>query len=131
MRFFSNLKAFAPQELHDFTHPDGQHRLALAAVTGDAKTENIIGVARYAKIPDTDTAEFAIVVLDRYQGKGIGTDLMLELCNKARTLGLQRLEGVVLTSNHPMLRLMANLGFVSESDPADPSTRRVVKLLGS
>jgi acetyltransferase len=88
--------------------------------------ETEIGVARYVINPDGESCEFALVVADAWQHKGIGHRLMDALIDIARDKGLKTMEGEVLGSNRNMLGLVTELGFsVSEGD--EPSIRKVVK----
>ena len=61
----------------------------------------------------------------RQLGKGLGRLLMTALIDVARSRGLETMVGWVLATNTPMLRLDAELGFVSMPDE-DPYTRRMV-----
>lgn len=56
-------------------------------------------------------AEFAMIVADAWQAKGIGTALLRSLCRRAGALGYQELIGEVLAVNGPMLALATHLGF--------------------
>jgi acetyltransferase len=73
--------------------------------------------------------EFAIVVADAFQGKGLGSLLMQALMDSARAAGLQRIEGLVLSTNQRMLELMQALGFSVHAAAEDARLRRVVKQL--
>ena len=128
-RFMNTLRELSPEMLNRFTHPDPAREVALVALVGAADASREIGVARCVLGPDRDSAEFAIVVADAYQGKGLGSLLMRELMDHARAHGLARIEGLVLASNHRMLELMTVLGFDIETAPEDPRMRRVSKSL--
>ncbi len=56
---------------------------------------------------DPEAAEFAVVVADAWQGRGVARMLMTRLIDCARARGLKRLEGTVLRSNHNMLKFTA------------------------
>jgi acetyltransferase len=76
-------------------------------------------VARYIRAPDGDVAEFAIVVGDAWQGRGLGHAMMERLVAAARGNGVRRVEGAVLRANANMLRFVAGLGFAVRDDPED------------
>jgi GNAT superfamily N-acetyltransferase len=95
----------------NFTRIDYEHELALIAVVSEANHEKEIAVARYVKNPEGTSCEFAIVVADAWQHRGIGTRLMDCLMQVAKEQGLQIMEGFVLATNHRMLALMDALGF--------------------
>ena len=71
--------------------------------------------------PDPATAEFAIVVADLWQGKGLGVILMDRLERCAAEAGIRNLTGLILASNAPMLHLMRERGYVIESVRGDAS----------
>ena len=129
MRFLANVKSFSPKQLARFTQIDYHRDMALVAVVGKHDHEELIGVARYALLPNAESAEFALVVADSYQHQGIGSKLMNSLIDVARDQHLQMIEGYVLANNGLMLSLMTRLGFKIENDPDDATMRRVVKLL--
>lgn len=79
--------------------------------------------------PDGSTCEFALVVADAWQGKGLGTRLMNELMHAARLRGFRELNAEVLADNANMLELMDNLGFSTEVHAEDVSLRVVRKAL--
>ena len=70
-----------------------------------------IAVGRYAPNPDGETAEFALVVADAWQGKGLGRAILERLCRLAREAGYRALFGHILQDNPAMLGLARRLGF--------------------
>ena len=91
--------------------------------------EDQIGVARYATNPDKKSCEFALVVSDKWQSKGIAHRLMRNLMEVARGRDLDVMEGQVLSNNTKMLELMASLDFEISIHPDDDSIKRVVARL--
>lgn len=128
-RFMSGLRELPVDMLHRFTHPDFQREVALVALSGEGSAVRQIGVARCVADEDHAGAEFAIVVADDWQNRGVGTRLLCELMRAARAAGLRRLWGDILAGNSQMLRLMASLGFELSSPPADPLVRRAARSL--
>jgi acetyltransferase len=88
-----------------------------------------VGVARYVVDPGGEACEFAIVVTDEWQGRGLATALMHALMDAARARGVQRMYGDVLAANHKMLGLTEGLGFRSRPHPHDPRMRLVERKL--
>ncbi len=124
-RFMNTLSELSPQLLERFTHPDPAREIALVALVSadvDAPAEQI-GVARCIRENEHGTAEFAIVVADRFQGKGLGQILMQELIGCARARAWPRIQGLVLWNNHAMLELMRGLGFMVSPHPEDAHLR--------
>lgn len=130
-RFLNAIRELSERMLNRFTRIDYDSEMALIAVIRENGREVEIGVARYIVNPDGRSCEFAIVVADAWQHKGIGSRLMAQLMEAARDRGLESMEGLVLASNHKMLSLMAALGFRIESAPGEPGLRRVVRQLGA
>ena len=79
----------------------------------------IMGVARLQRIGAGGEAEFAVVVADRHQGKGVGGALMRQLIAVARQEGVARLRADILAENGPMRRLCARAG-IPVRPTADP-----------
>ena len=89
-RYLAAKPRFSAAELRYLTEVDGRNHLALVALPAE-DPETIVGVARCVRYLDAhDTAEFAIVVGDAYQGRGLGTLLARELATAARAAGIRR-----------------------------------------
>jgi acetyltransferase len=128
-RFMQTLKDLTAEMLVRFTQIDYHRELALIAVmTVDGK-EVEIAVARYITNPDGTSCEFALVVADEWQGKGVGTRLMHGLMEAARARGFRTMDGEVLAANTSMLEFVENLGFEIRPNPNDPNVKTVVKTL--
>jgi acetyltransferase len=122
MRFLGYKAGLTESELDQLTHQHPHEHLALGAeIPANGETQGV-GIARYHLDEDSDpaTAEFGVVVADRYHGLGAGTLLLKHLCHEARLNGICCLRGEVLSTNHPMLavleRLHARFEPGSESD---------------
>ncbi|MCU0763053.1 MAG: bifunctional acetate--CoA ligase family protein/GNAT family N-acetyltransferase [Hydrogenophaga sp.] len=128
-RFVSALKELPPAMLARLTLIDYDREMALVAVHRSPATgpdgqpievERIVGVSRYITNPDKASAEFSLVVADDFNGKGMGSRLMLSIMEAARDKGLSEIEGLVLAHNPSMLKLMKHLGFSQKRHPDDP-----------
>ena len=127
-RFFENFKELSLNMLRRFTQIDYDREMALLATHIQNDKEITIGVARYITNVDMETCEFALVIADAWQNKGIGSQLMISLVAAAKIRGLKEMIGVVHAGNVNMLALTKHLGFVvSASD--DPTVKVVTKLL--
>ena len=73
--------------------------------------DQIIGVGRLTKQPGRNEAEFAMLVIDEFQGEGIGTELLRRLVEVGETEGLDRITADILQQNHAMQRVCEKLGF--------------------
>lgn len=124
-RFMRSLNELTPDMLVRFTQLDYSREMALIAVLDEATGEIELGVARYVTNPDGKSCEFALVVADEWQGRGIGTHLMTALMDIARRRGLSVMEGEVLANNHNMLKLITNLGFDIRTSHEDAGIKSV------
>jgi acetyltransferase len=128
-RFMNSIHELSLEMLVRFTQIDYHNEMALVAINPGDDGEEEIGVARYMTNPDKRTCEFAIVVSDRWQGKGIARLLMQKLIEIARNRSLEVMEGQVLANNYRMLELMASLNFQISNDPTDPGIKLAVMRL--
>ena len=102
--------------------------MALAATTMLGGGETLIGVARYVRDKNDESAEFALVVADSWQGRGIGRQLLAKLIDAARRRGVKHLYGEILAINRPMLELARKLGFVLDRHEDPTITRALLDL---
>jgi len=128
-RFMETLQELTPAMLVRFTQIDYDREMALMAVTNQAGKEVELGIARYTTNTDAESCEFALVVSDQWQHRGLGHKLMTALMDVARAKGLKRMEGEVLTTNQAMLQLVTSLAFAVTTHPDDPTVKRVTKQL--
>jgi len=125
-RFMYSLSKLTPELLSRFTQIDYDREMALIAVTREGDQELQVGVARYSSMPDPTSCEFAIVVADAWQNKGLARRLMRALVDAARSRRYSRMVGQVLTENRRMLEFVESLGFRVEPSSEDPQLRDVV-----
>lgn len=137
-RFVSSRADLPPAMLARFTLIDYDREMALVAVLRERRAgesgpegerERVIGVSRYVTNPDRTSCEFALVVADDFNGKGIGSRLMQGIMDVARERGLSEINGLVLANNPGMLKLMRSLGFSIHAYPEDPDFRLVIHAL--
>ena len=114
--------------IEQLTTIDYSRDMALAAIVMTQESEVLIGVARYVMDSQASeypaACEFAIVVADAWQGRGIGRHLMAKLMEVARNRGVPRLFGEILAINHGMLVMVKKLGFRTERHPEDATVIR-------
>ena len=126
-RLLGGTVAITREYLERLTSVDYSRDMALAA-TVMLEKEVLIGVARYVRDAD-GSAEFAIVLADAWQGRGIGGRMLKRLAEIARKLGVQRLYGDILSINRPMLGLVQKLGFTLGRNPDDATLTRATLAL--
>lgn len=99
----------------DYKHPEtGEHE--------------ILGVARLSKLHGTNEAEFAMLISDRCQHQGLGTELLQRLIQVGRDEQLQAITAEILAENSAMQRVCEKLGFQIHGT-ADPSVRKAERTL--
>jgi acyl-CoA hydrolase/RimJ/RimL family protein N-acetyltransferase len=117
-RFLTPLRSLRRQTLQDFYNVDQARDISVVAVIkSDEKgeTEKIIGAGRYVLNRSTNEAEFALLVNDDYQNKGIGTFLLNHLMRIAKSKGVEAFIAYVHPQNQPMIRFIHKTGKVVES----------------
>ena len=129
MRFMGAISELTPEMLVRFTQIDYDREMGLLAIIEENGKHVQQGVARYTINPDGESCEFAIVVKDDQQHRGIGTRLMQTLLDSAREHRLTRIEGKVLAENVKMLQLMTELGFSQRTDPEERSVILVERMV--
>jgi acetyltransferase len=95
---------------------------------GEAGKPEIVAVGRLVKTPASKEAEFALLVSDPWQGRGLGTELLQHLVGVARTEGIARIVGAILPENHEMQRICQKLGFRLRRPMDDPVVEAVLDL---
>ena len=123
-RFQYPVSALSADMMARFTQLDYDREMALLLLVPGI--DEIAGVARYFPNPDRISVEFACVVADAWQGRGVGTILMKALIACARAAGYASMDGAVLSANAAMLSLAGQLGFVPEPGNDPNHTVKVV-----
>ena len=116
MRYFCSLSLesrVAHDRLVRICHVDGEREVALVVDYTNKGTgqQQILGVGRLIKLDAHNEAEVAILVSDRYQKQGLGTELLRRLINIARSRKLHRVSGELLRDNLAMQTIVKKLGF--------------------
>ncbi len=77
----------------------------------DPERPRIVGVGRLSRTFGTDDAQFAVLVTDQRQGKGVGTELLRRLVDVARAEGVVTLGADMRADNLGMQRTAEKVGF--------------------
>ena len=115
-RYFEHLKLsdrVQHQRLTRICFNDYDREIALVAECRHPKTGEpaIVGVGRLSKEHTANEAEFAVLVTDECQRRGIGTELLRNLVEIGRAEKLSRITGEILRDNYAMVRASRNVGF--------------------
>jgi acetyltransferase len=118
-RYFAPLKLdqrTSHERLTRVCFNDYDRELALVVDQQDAKTKQreIIAVGRLSRAPQQNDAEFAVLVADAAQGRGLGAELARCLIEAARQEKIGRLIAYILPENLAMRQICKSLGFQIE-----------------
>jgi acetyltransferase len=117
---FHGAMNLSPGLLQRMAQVDYRRELALVIAAATSQGEQLIADARYCVADDGQSAEFAVMVHERWQRCGVGSWALRVLQQAAGHAGLQWLQGDVLQGNVPMLGLMQRCGFALSPHPDDP-----------
>jgi L-amino acid N-acyltransferase YncA len=108
-RFYGSMKKLSDLQAKYFAHVDGINRYALVALDPE-KQDEIIAVVRFSRGGRTENnAEYAALVEDHWQGRGLGLSMTRQLVAEARDRGIRSLYGLVMPENQGMLKLLRSL----------------------
>jgi RimJ/RimL family protein N-acetyltransferase len=109
MRFLTVKKELSAAELRYFTEIDHHDHEALGAV--DRADGRGVGVARYVRSAvDAQSAEIAVTVVDEWQRRGLGTELVAQLSERALQEGIRRFTALVAADNVAIAGLARTVG---------------------
>ncbi len=109
-RFLHHVERLDPADAERFTTPDRRLHVAIGATVIEAREEVPAGIAHYFR-PTTEAqrAELALTVIDRFQGRGLGTLLLGRLMRMGREQGLDQLDALVHVRNDGMVHILRAL----------------------
>ena len=105
-RFFS-VRRLRPEEAHAFANVDYRQRMAVVAEVDTGHEPELVGVARYSRTDEETTADVGLVVEDGWQGLGLGSILLEEICRAGEQQGIKQFSADVLTENRRALTMLA------------------------
>ena len=108
LRFLSAKRELSPAELRYFTDVDHHDHEALGALDrGDGRG---VGIARYVRSTcDPYAADIAVTIVDDWQGRGLGTELLARLSDRALDEGIHRFTALVAAENEAVGRLLRKM----------------------
>jgi len=110
-RFIQVRKDIPHEWLQNLSIIDYTKEMVMLAIIPQAEREVLVGVAQYSINEGNNTAEYATVVQDIYQNKGIGWEMLRYLTYLATKQGLQGFSAQVLVINGAMMHLFEKMGF--------------------
>lgn len=119
LRFHMPVDELTDEQVRHLTDVDGRDHIAYVALDPDDPQSPGMGVARCIRLRgEPEVAEAAVTVLDRYQGRGVGTILLDRVSRAAAAHGIRVLRNYVLVDNSAMLEILEALGATKEDDGA-------------
>jgi acyl-CoA hydrolase/RimJ/RimL family protein N-acetyltransferase len=114
MRFFNLRRHFYRDEMEEMSQVDYVKNLSIVAVSGEIGFERIVGLGGYFLEHGT-TAEVAFSVSKNWQGKGIGSVILMKLADAARENGITTLTAYTLPNNRGMIKLFKKMPYTTKS----------------
>jgi acetyltransferase len=115
-RFRSFFRWRSAEIARRFCQPDVSREIAIVAQVTEDRTPKLIGVGRLIEGPDFRKAEYAILIADRWQGKGLGIQLTNFCMQIAGDWGIKKVYAETSTDNHRMVTIFQKLGFDIQFD---------------
>jgi len=132
LRYFNTLKLgqrVAHERLIRVCFNDYDRELALVVERTDAGGQHeVLGIGRLSKLPDGQNAEFAIIVSDQWQNRGLGGELLKRLVEIGKAEKLSTISAQMLPENLEMQHICKKLGFEMKREMTEPMVTAVIKL---
>jgi acetyltransferase len=126
LRFLHPMKVLPHNLAARLTQIDYDSEMALVLCEPTAQKESeLCGGVRFVADPDSERAEFAILLRCDMTGMGLGPMLMRRIIDYAKNRGIGEIFGEVLAENRSMLRLYKAFGFTQRRDPEEPGVMLV------
>ncbi len=127
LRFLETFKQLSDKQAREFANLDYLERMALVAETVENGEEVLIGVARYSLVGPArpGLAEIAIVVVDDYQNRGVGSALLKRIVRYAREHGVKGFLGTIHHSNTRIMRFIQRSNLPTRRKVLEPGVWEV------
>jgi GNAT superfamily N-acetyltransferase len=126
LRFLGSKPRLLESDLAHLVDVGRSGREAVAAI--DQASGRTVGIARFVRDDDRPEAEIAFAVVDEWQGRGLGKQLLAELRRLAREEGILRFRALIAHGNTRAFALVRGLGDVLVHDYVDGNVELVVRL---
>ncbi len=132
LRYFHMIalsQRVAHERLTRICFNDYDREMALVAERKDAAGQDeILAVGPLTRLAGATDAQFAVLVADAFQGKGLGEELVRRLVEIGRKENIRRIMAETLPDNLPMRHITEKLGFQSKHDSRDGVVRSWIDL---
>ena len=114
-RFLGYIPIISEQLVERLTNIDYSKEMAIVAEVHHDKEKEVIAVGRIVG-NQTEGADFAIIIADEWQGKGLGTILTDYLIEVAEDMRFTKIYSLVFSSNTKMLEILRHRAFDIRKD---------------
>lgn len=111
LRFLKQIETLPKDLLYKYAHVDYDRDFALVTVIQENGKDAIIGIARYIYDPERSLAEFAAVIRDDYQNKGLGKSLLQKIFNIGKEHGILHFVCTIEPRNRTLRHMLLGLGY--------------------
>jgi GNAT superfamily N-acetyltransferase len=126
LRFLGSKPRLLERDVQWFVDVGCCGREAVVAI--DEQTGSTVGLARFVRDADAPEAEIAFEVVDEWQGRGVGSQLLGELRALARKQGILRFRALIAHGNQPAFALVHGVGEELRRSYEDGAVELVVRL---
>jgi len=127
-RFFIPIRKMSKEDIKRYCNIDYRNEMAIVAEIKENGRKRLIGVARLIRDEDDkDKAEFAVVVGDPWQNRGLGRKLTEYIIRVAKDMGIKELYSRVMKDNIVSLRLSREFGFEREDAGIEYLIRKKIR----
>ena len=116
-RFMKHIRCLPEPRIQDFVFANPRSDIAIVATVPAPYGEEIVAIGRYFLDEQTNLAEVAFTVQDRWQNRGIGTALFQQLAAIAQRYGIRGFTAEVPDANHPMQRVFMHTPYKVTCEP--------------
>ncbi|MBL8900095.1 MAG: GNAT family N-acetyltransferase [Planctomycetes bacterium] len=114
-RYRGRDTSWSHAEVQRLVDIDEHSSYALVAAVPPEAPNQLVALAHYEVEPGSALAELAFVVLEGWQGRGLGAEMMSSMCRIAKSRGLAGFRAEVLQIDKPMLAVFHRLGLAVSS----------------
>jgi RimJ/RimL family protein N-acetyltransferase len=107
LRFAAPMPRIPERVIRHLCAVDGSNHVAVGAFANG----ELVGMGRFVRLqPGSTTAEVALTVVDDWQGRGLGRELLDAVALAALEVGVEQLTFTVSGDNHPAQKLLGRAG---------------------
>jgi acetyltransferase len=129
---YQRFRYFFHWEAHEvatrYCFIDYEREIAIVAETEEDGKRKLVGVGRLIADPDHETVEYAVLVSDAWQERGLGSVLTDYCIGIAQTWGLKRIVAQTTSDNPRMIAVFSKRGFSVERDTSSALVEVVKEL---